>query len=389
MLKRILMICLILCLAFSACAEISLLEEWDSVSRIPGSDNLYIVRWGALWGVADRDGNVLIRPVFTALPKFENGYAVVQKKSDIPDDDLSGEMVRSTRCGLMNSRGEITIPLEYDSLTLSADGETALVKLNDKYGYMTSAGETIAIPQYDWADPFTGNYAAVGIAMSSRDNNISAPEIICWGAIDRSGKVAIPLLYDSLTICENGLMLVQANAFHGFLNPEGMAVTRLEYINASPFVGDYAAVARQMRDMEGNEWEIWGVIDASGREVVPCYYDGSLTVCENGLARVRSGDACGFINMEGEWVVPQVYKTADLFRNGLSAVSKEIEVQNGNRTDCITLWGVVDEKGNEILPPEYEKTRIDDQGRIIAALNGERHCFEVRDGKITAVAAEE
>ena len=62
---------------------------------------------------------------------------------------------------------------------------------------------------------------------------------------------------------------------------------------------------------------------------------------EEGLARVELNGKYGFINEEGEEVIPLKYDNAGNFSEGLAEVKL-----NGK-------WGLVNTKGEEVVPPEY------------------------------------
>ena len=83
-----------------------------------------------------------------------------------------------------------------------------------------------------------------------------------------------------------------------------------------------------------------GYIDKQGNEVIPCQYDFAWSFHE-GLARVIRGNKWGFIDKTGKEVVPLIYDTVFDFHEGLAHVS--IGVKNG----------FIDRQGNIVIPMEY------------------------------------
>lgn len=86
--------------------------------------------------------------------------------------------------------------------------------------------------------------------------------------------------------------------------------------------------------------EKWGYVDKDGNEVVPCIYEEAEPFSE-GMARVGKGGKFGYIDTDGRRVVPCEYDYAYSFSEGLG------KVMIGNK------YGLVDRNGKEVLPCEY------------------------------------
>ena len=65
----------------------------------------------------------------------------------------------------------------------------------------------------------------------------------------------------------------------------------------------------------------WGVIDKSGKEVIPCKYDFIYDFCE-GLAKVRLDGKYGYIDKSGKEVIPCKYDGAKFVSDGLIGVKR-------------------------------------------------------------------
>ena len=77
----------------------------------------------------------------------------------------------------------------------------------------------------------------------------------------------------------------------------------------------------------------WGLIDKSGREVIPCKYDYARDFSE-GLATVRINGKWGYIDKSGREVIPCKYNDVGNFSEGLAMVQ-----MNGK-------YGYIDKEGN-------------------------------------------
>jgi len=93
-----------------------------------------------------------------------------------------------------------------------------------------------------------------------------------------------------------------------------------------------------------------GFIDSEGNEVIPLgKHSGMEDKYHEGYAIIGRGydQLKGFINKTGEIVIPQIYKDAGNFSEGLAAV-QSIETE---------LWGYIDKDGELVIPMIYEAAK--------------------------------
>ena len=85
----------------------------------------------------------------------------------------------------------------------------------------------------------------------------------------------------------------------------------------------------------------YGFINKDGEEIIPCKYEDADNF-PDGLVKVKSAEGWGFVNENGEEIISCKYEDADDFFDGLARVqSKE-------------GWGFVNKEGEEIIPCKYE-----------------------------------
>ena len=92
-----------------------------------------------------------------------------------------------------------------------------------------------------------------------------------------------------------------------------------------------------------------GFINEDGEEIVPCKYDEASDFSE-GLAIVEAEGLCGFVNEKGEESIPCKYQGAYGFSEGLAGV----ETEGG----C----GFINKDGEEIVPCKYEEVHNFSEG---------------------------
>jgi len=90
---------------------------------------------------------------------------------------------------------------------------------------------------------------------------------------------------------------------------------------------------------------LWGYLDATGREVIPCTYS-TASIFYDGLARVSKNNLCGYIDGKGNEIIPVIHQFIGDFGNFDDEI---IEAGIGNKR------GYYNRKGEIVIPFEYEK----------------------------------
>lgn len=161
-----------------------------------------------------------------------------------------------------------------------------------------------------------------------------------YGFIDKLGHEIIPCIYDEAKDFNLGVSIVEKGEKTGAINKHGKMVIPCKYDNINSFGKDSLAVAFL------NEKS--GFIDLEGNIAIPFNYD----YCDNfseGLAAVRQDGLYGFINKNGELIIPCQY--TDLydgygFCDGLVGVS----IDGGIDGIIDDKWGYIDKTGKIVIP---------------------------------------
>lgn len=109
------------------------------------------------------------------------------------------------------------------------------------------------------------------------------------------------------------------------------------------------------------QW-IWGpsddkcFLDTSGHQVTDWFQD-ALPFSEN-LAAVKHADRYGFINLDGEVVVPCTYDDAESFLEGMAAICSSGK------------WGFIDTSGKLAIEPQFNQSMYFSEGLAPVELDG-------------------
>jgi len=337
-------------------------------------------------GAIDRDGNIVIPPMFRHIDDFINDVAVAYNQDNLAGViDREGNVVvpfeysflasvtygsrfigtkmvgDANRYGVIGRNGDILIPFEFDWIQYASYGMFGIVQ-EDKFGFamQISEDQTVSLP-YDidtgfWqhGPPFAGfSEWLAPVAIQDGDDWRDRR----YGVINTRGEIVVPFYFDWIGLFNDGLAPVMLNDLYGFIDSEGNIIIEIIYSWVQPFSEGLAVVGLGDRSSGNMEF---GYIDRNGDMIIsprPLKFAGPFS---EGLAAVVLPDgAGGFINIFGEMAIPakfgvveHVYRVGDIFAKfdrGLAVV--------GTADPHDRLYGVIDRSGNIILPFEYTYVR--------------------------------
>jgi len=230
--------------------------------------------------------------------------------------------------GYCDDEGKLVIPLQFDSARTFGDG-LAGVKRNGKWGFIDTTGTMMIGPGYEDVTKFGEGLCAVRVGKR-------------WGYIDISGKMVIPPAYDRAMMFEEGLAVVYFGDFScGLIDKTGRRVTDTTF----QYIGRCYQELVIVRDKRFK----MGFMNRQGQIVVPLIYD-MVEEFSQGLAAVSVIDSTedkyslfqknrySYINSKGDTIIKGPFSSADKFEDGYTVVGK----------------GVIDGKGDTIIPFQYK-----------------------------------
>ncbi len=137
---------------------------------------------------------------------------------------------KNNRYGYIDEKGKIVIPLIYDDAIEFEEGLGG-VMLGNKYGFVDRLGKVIIPIVYDK----TGFWFHEGFVSMQLNGK--------WGFVNKENKIIAPFIYDDSQGFREGLAPVQSNEKWGFISNRGQIAIQLKYDDFSPFVDGIAAVS--------------------------------------------------------------------------------------------------------------------------------------------------
>ncbi|MBD7910998.1 WG repeat-containing protein [Clostridium cibarium] len=195
------------------------------------------------------------------------------------------------------------------------------------YGYIDENGTFIIEPKYEEASDFN----ELGIAIV-RENDLT-------GVIDSNGEYVIEPIYESISLFEEGRAVYVLDSNVGVMDERGNRITKKNYNYIGNFNEGRAVVSVTEKDES-----YYGYIDRDGNEVVPTKYlmadefKGGVA-----LVRVKNGEYA-LIDSAGKIINTYNYEYVSQYGDGLMVFSKSFGGP----------YGYLDKAGNVVIKPVYK-----------------------------------
>ena len=241
--------------------------DFKSKKIIPGNTNLLAVSTkNDYWGYINLKGDTIIPFLYSDANAFINNFAIV----------------KNVGYGIINSVGEPIVPFEFDKI-FYVDKQIVKVYKNDKYGFYNLSGQKLTDCIYDDLDYTIETYFGYSMPPASSDygkfnNNYAVVGIDGrLGAIDKQGKVVVPLYYHSMSGFDiKGVAIVSYKNRFGLVDKTGKALTEIIYpaIKRDEISGYYYLEVKDERRNEGGLGRIKsGYFDFDGKFYSNCKID--------------------------------------------------------------------------------------------------------------------
>ncbi len=348
-------------------------------------------------GFFDITGREVLKPTYTKIRDYIDGYAIVAKPISYIDYD--GRYIEKDGYGVMDNSFKEIIPCVFDSIEYEA--EVGLFK-TDK-GYKTPDGRFITEvngkrifvdKKYKHCETFQDGYAVVVQIKNEK---------LRYGLINAKSEDVLPPIFQRLKLCDNGFYKFKINDKYGFIDSIGNVIMPNRYHYIGKFKNDLAVTYIKVKtERNGNNEYLYGLIDSLGKEVLPAEYEylgkscedkvvvmknniwklfdtktqqiqtclnvNYLGICKENLCRFNiggifnkstlktTGGLWGYISSEGQVVISPIYEKVCGFSEGIAAVKYKGK------------WGFIRTDGSHIVPCEYDKLEsnfYDGQGRLV------------------------
>lgn len=282
--------------------------------------------------IIDRNGNDVFREYSYSIGAFNGEYASLSKGY-------------SKKYGIINTKGKVVIPPQYNSLEFDKSGCLLVSEspnswdkkaVHKKVNYnnetvLVNGDGLVKLPEkYSIGRDFHEGLAAVAVAHKEEHPFISLfgeIKVHKWGFINVDATEIIECVYDDVSDFMFGHSVVSKSGRKGIINIAGECVIPIEYYDITILSKDYVKVKKD---------DLVGLINFKNESIVSINYSDILEPYE-GLFPIKQNGLWGFINNREEVVVDAKYKDAHCFHEGLAAVFET------------NVWKFINAKGDEII----------------------------------------
>jgi hypothetical protein len=256
--------------------------------------------------------------------------------------------------GLMDSTGLILCEPVYDKI-FDFEGDVARVCLNNKYGLINKKGKEIYPPQSIYVAEFSEH-----LTWFKNDSGI-------WGCINDKGETIIKPKFDRVSSFKEGMAIFYYENNIGTVDANGKEII---YFNLNP---------EKVSNYKEFEQEIFKGISSFINEDEPSQIlteksDKNLLRFSQGLAvSLRSDNGrykYGYVGPDGHEKIPFNFDNAHDFVKGYACVEKKGK------------WGVINQKGDFVIPPLYETAQGTPINRFIISDKNKLGVVDLNNRKV-------
>lgn len=284
--------------------KIIIKPELEDVNHF--SEGLAVVKILGKYGFINKKGEVVIDPQFDEANNFSDGFARVSENYGAVIKKTESSETRRKKEGYIDKSGKYLIAFNSAHITADLDDFSeglAVVRVNNKYGYINKRGEKIIQPQFSYAWPFHEGIAWVFDSKYESGPFAPLSPDTKAGCVDKNGDFVIPL----------------QNFYWPNHFSEGLASVRI---------------------VDNNGTSKFCYIDKTGKVIIKPQFDPFPGNFQEGLANVKVSGKYGYINKTGEFVIEPLFDNAADFKGGIA----KVQVGKGN--------AYIDIKGNWIWNPQ-------------------------------------
>lgn len=276
---------------------------------------------GARTGFVNQQGKIVIKPRFHSVSGFHDGLAAAQPVASrfdkvIVEGDAfdSDNQQTAAPWGFIDQRGKYVIKPQYRSVSNFCNGVAAVVEFNGCAALIDRHGRVLFRGDKEQPVSFGSSYI---FSQSGKK-----------GLVDAKGHWLAPPQYDELSVLE------ESRYFRG----PALSDSVVRYTTHPPALLAGARVNERS-----------GVIDSSGRVVVPFKFTGDVVAFGNGGATIEERGKIGYVNTKGEYIIKPCFEYATQYA-GLMAVKDD------------KSWSIIDAQGKPVKTPAFDAPVVSESG---------------------------
>ncbi|MEM6348731.1 MAG: WG repeat-containing protein [Bacteroidota bacterium] len=278
------------------------------------------VKTNKAWGYLDPNGEWIVKPRYEQAGDFRQGGAIVKKNY----------------WGVIDTEGKFLIKARYRKIIAHQDGY--IIRNQGLYSRYDFAGNELIPAKYSWF----GDWGE-GLLPYLEDN--------ACGFLDQNLEVVIEPQYRRSSHFNEGLAAVRMRSGWGYINQNNDTVIEARYVEARDFQNGVAPVAVQGRTRRDR---LWGLIDQSGRAIVPPSHK-ELILGEGKVYLLRSTSSAQYVDPFGIPIRMQEIIDGTAHQNEYALANLP------------TGMLMLDQEGNSVFPVAMQQINRPAEGIVIVS----------------------
>ena len=237
---------------------------------------------------------------------------------------------------------EIVVPLKYDFIGKFSD-DKAVIMINFKYGYVDKNGKEITRLKYDFAKESKDGYAPV-----KRDDK--------WSIVDINCSEISPFKYDSVDYFQGDFAHASINNKFVLINKKGEEITKRFYDKIGEFNENLQIASKDFYQKEEDVEYTCSIcnspVDKDDKYCKNCNADLSEVIYEGeqvnkvfneNIALVKLNKKYGVIDNKGDEIIPLIYDSIEYFPDGM------LKVKENHK------YGILAKNGGKLISCSYDE----------------------------------
>lgn len=336
-----------------------ILLSYSSYSQTGYHEGLKAEKSGNVWGFKNTKNKWAILPQFDSIQHaFEFGKAIV-KKGDL--------------YGVIDIKGNTTIPFIYHEILPEYKHLFPVKNKEGKWGFIHTDGKEIFPVKYD------------NFRYEYKDKHILLQELGKWGIFAVTGEEMIAPHYKQIFYQQKKTYKALPFSQYEILSESGKVICTIEAENIQQLSKDFFSYSILHKK---------GICSAT-KKLCPAVFD-EIIFAKDSLFFVKKNNRWGIASMNGQLVQEPVWEILDIqehcfiiqndqkekqiyswsFKSITSDTFKEIAPYNHNSNWIVknkfNLWGVINEKGEQLISYRYDSIFPFEKGIAQAILQGNK-----------------
>lgn len=223
-----------------------------------------------------------------------------------------------------------------------------------KWGYINKKGNYELEPIYDYAENFQNNNLAIILINEE------------YAVIDKNGNYIIGPLKGTIDGFSEGRAIIRCKNGSKMINEAGNVLFEIDGFINSLYEG--RSVFTQKSNIPNDYTDRYGYLDKDGNIVIPAKYKYASSF-RNGKAIVKIDENnYALIDPNGE-----ILNTYDFYY--MTDIGEGLIIFSPYLSDGYYKFGFVDEEGTVIIPPRFDGAQIFQQGRSVVSIRDDYNYY--------------